>query len=93
MRAGETDIALQLIEEGAEVNASNNNGDTALMYAVGAGEAVLVARLLDQGGDPYRRNELGESALARAEQNHPELLELIREKSAFRFPLLACLWT
>ena len=42
--------------------------------------------LLDQGGDPYRRNELGESALARAEQNHPELLELIREKSAFRFP-------
>jgi ankyrin repeat protein len=86
VRSGQADIALNLIEHGAQANPQNNNGDTALLYAVSTDSPALVARLLDQGSDPYRRNELGESARALAEQNHPALLQLIKDKSGFHFP-------
>jgi hypothetical protein len=42
--------------------------------------------LLEHGSDPYRRNELGESALALAEQHHPELVDVIKEKTGFHLP-------
>jgi ankyrin repeat protein len=86
VRSGKADIALNLIEHGAQANPQNRNGDTALLYAVSTDSPALVARLLDQGSDPYRRNELGESALLLAEQHHPALLKLIKEKSGFHFP-------
>ena len=86
IRSDETDIARELIGHGAQANAQNNNGDTALIYAVSVGSRELVTSLLEHGSDPYRRNELGESALALAELHHPELVDLIKEKTGFHIP-------
>jgi len=59
---------------------------TALHAAASKRCAPVVTRLLEHGSDPYRRNELGESALALAEQHHPELVDLIKEKTGFHIP-------
>jgi len=54
-------MARLLLEAGAEVNARNHSGKTALMFA-SYGEIDLVRVLLAAGADPDIRNNDGETA-------------------------------
>ena len=49
---------------GADFNASNREGETALMAAAEAGEDDAVRLLLERGADPHRRDHRGRTAVA-----------------------------
>jgi uncharacterized protein len=58
--------ALALINEGADVNATEVDGTTALMWAAYYGDADVVAALLSAGADATPHNDYGVSALSEA---------------------------
>jgi uncharacterized protein len=47
----------------ANINAQNEEGVTALMFAVGSEKTSIVKELLDTGADVYIKDRRGESAL------------------------------
>jgi cytohesin len=65
-RAGDSAAALALIDAGADVNAAEPNGTTALHYAVYQGDAALVERLLEAGAAPNAINMFGSTPMAEA---------------------------
>jgi hypothetical protein len=60
---GKTDVALALIEAGADVNYQNNDGSTALITAAFFCRTEIVKALLDKGADKTLRNKEGHTAL------------------------------
>lgn len=52
-----------LMANGAELNAQQAGGQTALHHAVGRGSAELAKVLIDAGADPFLKDELGRSAM------------------------------
>ena len=54
-----TDIVKALVENGAKVNWQDDNGDTALMYAVYNFSYKSAKILIDAGADPYLANRDG----------------------------------
>jgi hypothetical protein len=52
-----------LIERGANLNAVNKRGETALMLATGAGNEKVIKLLIDKGADPQLKNLAGETAM------------------------------
>jgi hypothetical protein len=62
-RNGKTDAARWLIEAGANVNAKNEDGDSALMLAASADHPECVRALLDAGADIDARGNGAETAL------------------------------
>lgn len=64
-----TDIASALIEHGADVNAVNAHGVTALMIAAARGNIPMLGLLLEAGADPARKSEAGKTALDIAHDN------------------------
>ena len=59
---GMTAIAQRLIEGGADVNAANQSGQTALMMAALFGRGEIVSLLLAHGADPNVRDASGKTA-------------------------------
>ena len=59
----ELEIALDLIENGADVNAIDESGHTPLMYAVVCDYPVIVAALIYAGADVNAKDEDGSTAL------------------------------
>ena len=57
-----TDIAKELIERGADVNAQADNGMTALMIAATNNSAPMIGFLMDAGADPALKNARGQTA-------------------------------
>ncbi len=51
VRAGDSDRARALLDEGSDVNARDEHEWTALCWAAGAGRTALVRLLLDRGAD------------------------------------------
>ena len=51
--AGEKDVLLVLLEEGASLNIADTNGNTPLLLAVKAGNLQMVQILLHAGANPY----------------------------------------
>lgn len=81
------DVAQRLIQflvsHGAELNAKQAGGQTALHHAVGRGSTLLTKTLIDEGADPFLKDEQGRSAKDLAET---EDLQTVL-KGAFSLPL------
>ena len=52
---GDTAAVINLLERGADVNARDGDGDTALMFAAYKGHGLVVALLLQYGANVYAR--------------------------------------
>lgn len=63
------DMSLFLIENGANVNAVDLKGETALFYAVRANNEQLIKNLIAKGADINARNNKGDSVLFIAAEN------------------------
>jgi ankyrin repeat protein len=66
---GDVKTAIAQLDEGADVNARDCDGDTALMLAAERGHIELVKVLLKNGADVNAENFNGETALMRAAEN------------------------
>lgn len=66
IREGNRENALALLEEGAEADAAESNGTTALHWAVHNGDLKLVNALIGVGAEVNTRNHYGASPMAQA---------------------------
>lgn len=83
IRAGELDQAQLLLERGADANAAEANGTTALHWAVNRGDHELVAALIKAGADVNAQNAYGASAMSEAALlGDVKLLALLLEAGA-----------
>lgn len=74
-----TEIAVYLIEKGANVNAKDGFGMTSLMWAAYNGEVELVKILLEKGADKTIEAQGGQTALQGAQdKDHTEIIELLK---------------
>ncbi|MBZ5611773.1 MAG: ankyrin repeat domain-containing protein [Acidobacteriia bacterium] len=62
-----------LLDSGADVNARDHDGSTALMMAAGYGYADIVQVLLDRGADPHFESNDGSNALTLAVLGVPDM--------------------
>ena len=83
--AGETDIIRVLIECGADVNLSNENGWTALLSAASCGHVDVVKLLLSIGADANAAAGDGDTPMTvAAKEGHDEVVRLLKEMRAAR---------
>ena len=76
---GSAETVTALLERGADVNARDNDGYTALIWAAFNGHAEIVTALLERGADVDARNNDGDTALMWAAHNgHAEIATLLR---------------
>jgi len=78
---GYTDIAVALINVGADVNIKNKNGSTALMYASQQGDTDIVEVLIKAGADVNIKNNYGSTALRYASSSY-EVVRLLKAAGA-----------
>lgn len=86
LAAGNGDIAImkRLCDEGAEVNATNGGGYTALMYAAANGDMTVVRFLLLRGADARMTDRWRRSAADHArEWSYDEVAHLIDAANQF----------
>lgn len=84
-KAGNLPVVESLIKEGANVNAQDIGGFTALTAAVREGHLKVAELLLEKGADPEIRGNYywGETALMMAAQkSRPDLVELLLKRGA-----------
>jgi uncharacterized protein len=82
-KAGDTDKARQLLDQGAGLAEPDPAGEPALLIAALNGHADVVALLLDRGADVNVRNKGGLTALhAAAYGGHVDVVELLIERGA-----------
>ncbi|MCS4159265.1 ankyrin repeat protein [Salinibacter ruber] len=79
---GDRDILAALIEAGADVNATNDEGVTALIEASAEGHMEIVQMLLNHNADPtLKTNEEGVGPIEAANRNNnPEIRAFLRER-------------
>ena len=63
------DIAKELLEKGANVNAQSKSGITPLMIAGANNNAPMIGLLMESGADPTLKDAQGKTALDIAQQN------------------------
>lgn len=66
VRFGHPEIVELLVKKGAQVNASDLEGNTPLHWACQVGHREIAERLLEYGADPRRRNHAGQTPLLMA---------------------------
>lgn len=77
--ASRADIVTQFIARGADVNATDIEGDTVLHHAVSSGVTEVVALLLAAGADPGALDRVGLTPLTRARGlGYAEIAELLQ---------------
>ncbi len=69
VKFGHANIVQIILDQGADINISNEAGDSAIMIASASGSANVVQRLLNTGAMPDLDNSNGETALMLAAQN------------------------
>lgn len=81
--SGDTAAAARLLGQGADVDAKNNQGDTALLLAAKSGKIDTARLLIEKGADIEAKNNVGETALiAACTSGHAEIAQLLVEKGA-----------
>ena len=81
--AGSDEIVALLIERGADVDAQQRGGYTALHSAAANGNQGLARLLIEAGADAARRTDDGKSAATLArERGHPEIARWIEDVEA-----------
>jgi len=73
------------LAKGADVNAQNEDGDTALMFAAGNGHIEIVQELLAKGADVNAKDRYGKTALMWADQvfqGNENIVQLLLAKGA-----------
>ncbi len=81
--SGDREQALSLFATGTDVNATQSDGSSALLYAVYAGDVELVKQLLAAGADANHGNEYGAVPMAEAAmQGNIEIMQLLLEHGA-----------
>ena len=86
------DLVKQVLDQGADVNARDNQGSTALISAVEFGNPAVVKILLDRGADPEARGRYNYTALMCAKLlGRAQIVNLLaaREQSARLKPATA----
>ena len=77
---------IECIDQGADVNTTNDQGESVLFWALDRGDCLggtggLVGVILEKGANPHSKNKLGESAIAKArEKKLPEIVRILVEK-------------
>lgn len=80
---GEREHALEMIQDGSNVNAFFSEGTTALIYAAHKGDLELAEALIAAGADVNHQNEYGAYALSEAAiSRSSELIKLLLENGA-----------
>jgi ankyrin repeat protein len=70
-----------LADEGANIDAVDDDGSTPLIRCAGGGKLQSVQWLLDHKADPFRRNRYGKDALSRATENgHTDIIALLQRR-------------
>ena len=73
----------RFVAKGADVNATNKNGETALMFAAQKNHIDAVRLCLDKGADVNARNGNDETALALAEkEDNTDIVNLLKSVGA-----------
>lgn len=79
--SGREEIAIWLLENGADANYRYGPGYTPLLTAAANGHLNIVKDLLVHGADVHAKTNDGKSAVAIAEERkHPEVAEFLRSK-------------
>ncbi len=80
----QTDSAKALLEHGADVNVTANDGSTALMLAASSGDSEIVRDLLSKGADVSAKfTQTGKTALMLArEKDYTEIVQLLEAAGA-----------
>lgn len=73
-------IADRLIANGAELNAPQRGGQTALHHAVARGSKTIVETLVQAGGDPMLKDQTGRSPMDLANNDEP-MRALLRQST------------
>ena len=82
-RVGNTDEVLMLLKMGADVNARDEDGKTALHNASQSGYTEIVRLLLDNGADVNAKDNYGRTALHNAsESGYTEIVRLLLNNGA-----------
>jgi serine/threonine-protein phosphatase 6 regulatory ankyrin repeat subunit B len=80
---GHVMIAVELINQGIDVNQRDCDGFTALIYASASGHTILIQMLIESNADPNAMTNAGKTALMTAlEYKHYDAAELLIEKNA-----------
>jgi ankyrin repeat protein len=72
----------EALEAGAKPDARDEQGATALMYAVSSNRREVIRLLLDRGADLHARDSFGLTALGHAAQSEPETVSLLLDRGA-----------
>lgn len=78
---GQAEKVQALLEVGADVDAKDEDGITALWAAAAGGHTDIVRTLLDGGADVNTRTNNGLTALM-ASRGHPEVSEILQKAGA-----------
>ena len=80
---GDINTVRALLNIGADVNAKNRQGRTALIAAAESGHTNTVKLLLENGADVNAKDIYGETALIRAaKKGHTKIIELLKKHGA-----------
>ena len=66
---GQTHVVIELLRDGADVNARGPRGSTALMFAAGGGHLEVVRALVESGAELDAAEDGGWDALRHAEED------------------------
>ena len=83
VKAGNSSQVTEAITEGANIEARDNDGGTALMWATHGGHTAIVKALIDKGADIDAKDTNGDTALMNAAfVGHKAIVEALLDKGA-----------